>query len=366
MRENILKDIYDSIIEEFQVVDFDTSKLDQVCDDPSNEDKVKDLFFIYINWRKRFISTEKREVIYSKELRDKLSHNKKLKKIVDKIEYKFRTGEDLTPFLSKMIVNKPFEPLIKKEEYFKMTEEQKKKQSKIKRDKDILLNHFNLQHLHLDDTYNKREDKGIKFSGTLSKDKKDNDIVIRSKELLILCTTRDKAYFINITDHELFSYDTFEIMERNFTDLFKKYKVSFDEVTDFTNTDSIDMITNGVIAPLKINGRTFMFNPIALDGSDFIQRLRINDLFTDINNFYITFAERYQKKTMEDINKVKKSTIPQILYNIKIKIKDGLLFFYDEVSNITIRYIRSSESKIKIGMDEKFLNKEMASFDFNS
>ena len=100
------------------------------------DEKDDDIIVSYMNWKRRFISKKNRKVIYSNEIK-KNEKYKIYKKSIDKIEYKFKTGEDLTPFLPKGIADNPY-----------------KKSSR--KDKDIFLNAFGIHHLHLLNSY---EDK---------------------------------------------------------------------------------------------------------------------------------------------------------------------------------------------------------------
>jgi len=69
----------------------------------------------HTNWRKRFIGSGHRKVLYSKELNNNFfyKYNKKFRKTIDKIAYKIKNAESLDPFLSKGIVDNPNEDDIK-------------------------------------------------------------------------------------------------------------------------------------------------------------------------------------------------------------------------------------------------------------
>lgn len=88
MNDTLKKDFYDSIMNEFKNVEYNMKKLPPEKKEPFDFYDIRDLFLIYVNWRKRFIGPGFRKVSYSSDLRSKLDKNKKLKKVVEKIEYK--------------------------------------------------------------------------------------------------------------------------------------------------------------------------------------------------------------------------------------------------------------------------------------
>lgn len=73
-------DFYTSLINEFKSVNYNMKELPEEKKEPFDFYDIRDLFLIYVNWRKRFIGPGFRKVFYSKELKEKLSQNKKQKK----------------------------------------------------------------------------------------------------------------------------------------------------------------------------------------------------------------------------------------------------------------------------------------------
>jgi len=186
--------------------------------DPFDFYDVRDLFLIYVNWRKRFIGRGSREVFYSNELKEKLSKTKKLKKIVSKLEYKFKNYENLTPFLTKEIVNSPHKPNKSKEEFEKLSESKRKKEMLVKRDKDLLLNFFNIHHLHLEPNYSNKATKGITFTA-----KEGNK---RGEDLLYIKIYKDKVYFIDINKHNLYDKEILKTFQKNWEYLLEESHVT--------------------------------------------------------------------------------------------------------------------------------------------
>lgn len=362
MNRHFLKDMYNSILDEFDSVGLKSDKLNQICDDSYDINKVMNLFLIYANWRERFIGPGIRKVIYSTELRNKLTKDKRLKKIVERIEYKFKNNHDLTPFLTKMIVNKPYEVLKTKEEYFSLSESRQLEFNRIKKDKDILLNFFGLQHMHLDDSFNKRPNKNINFSGSISIDKNGGKSISRSKELLIVKVLRSDVYFINITNHDLFEHKTLEIMQKDFNDLIYPYEISLlQDIPEYSINDCIEMLNNGISVPYKINKKTYMFNPISVDGMKNELFDCSKRLFKELDDIYYKLNVNYRGNIIKDISNYKKSKVFQSELNIKLIIKDGLLFFYDQISGITIGYRDET-----LAYSEKVCDKNLYSYNFNT
>ncbi|MCR6732610.1 MAG: hypothetical protein NVV83_00190 [Afipia sp.] len=130
----------------------------------------QDLLIIFGNWKSRIVSAQPRQVRGSVALlANPLSKDPQYQPVLDQIIAKIETGADLKPHLSRAIRHgyKP-NPSGKKRD---------------RQDLDLLLNDWNVHHLHLSTT--------VQSDG----------FVERTGPLLFAVFTQDTAYLIDIVDH---------------------------------------------------------------------------------------------------------------------------------------------------------------------
>ena len=345
-------DFYTSLINEFKSVNYNMKELPEEKKEPFDFYDIRDLFLIYVNWRKRFIGPGFRKVFYSKELKEKLSQNKKQKKIVEKLEYKFKNAEDITPFLTTMVVNKPHVAPLKKDEFEALSSEERKKQMRITPDKDLLLNFFGIQHLHLEEYYNNRANNGIKFTA--------NSSFQREKTILLVKVEKDRAYFLDINEHDFYNRNILQIMKNNFEHLLKPFESTLVSVPKYSNEEAIDMLKLGINVPYDIDDKTYIFNGISTVGTSNSDFLKSKFFFKEIKEYYNAIVNK-KDLILNEINKSNHLIEKQTELEIGIVIKKGLLFFVDKISKYTIKIEQSG-----MYLSEKYCKLGFHSYDFNS
>ncbi|WP_160036290.1 hypothetical protein [Paenibacillus sp. An7] len=150
-------------------------------DNSLNSSQISNLFF---NLNRRFVSARKRRIFVSKEFKCPPEYEAALEAIIMKI----KSGNDITSHLSTR---------IKKINY-----------------KDLLLNDWGIHHLHLDTT--------------LIPEGKNKEFVKRTRDVLFVKFELDKAFLIQILDHNSFpDIDLLRIMHNNWPDIMSKYKTPF-------------------------------------------------------------------------------------------------------------------------------------------
>ncbi len=329
--DNVLKkDFYDSIMNEFRNINFNMNELPQEKKEPYNFYDIRDLFLIYVNWRKRFIGPGYRRVVYSKELQSKLSKNKKIKKIVNKLSYKLTNNEDLTPFLTKMIVNKPHVPSKSKDEFENLNEEQRADELRIKGDKDLLLNFFGVQHFHLESNYNNRTHNGVTF--TVGENYK------RGKELLYAKVDKDIVYFIDMNEHNLYDRNILRIIKNNWNHLLQPFESDLSYVSEYTDDETIELIKNGINPPCIIDDKTYIFPPISVAGTSNMEFFQTKDFFKKIQESYVDIMTLKKEIILNKIQSLNKNFVKNTHLEVHVVIKDGLLFFVDTISSTTIKF----------------------------
>lgn len=347
-----MTDFYISLINEFKSVNYNMKELPEEKKEPFDFYDIRDLFLIYVNWRKRFIGPGFRKVFYSKELKEKLSQNKKQKKIVEKLEYKFKNAEDITPFLTTMVVNKPHVAPLKKDEFEALSSEERKKQMRITPDKDLLLNFFGIQHFHLEENYNNKAKNGIKFTV--------NSSFQREKTILLAKVEKDRAYFLDINEHDFYNRNILQIMKNNFEHLLKPFESTLENVSKYSNEDAIDMIKLGINVPYNIDDKTYVFSGISTIGTNNSDFFESKGFFQEIEEQYTNIVNK-KVLILDEINKSNHRLTKQTELKIGIVIEKGLLFFVDKISNYTIKNERSG-----IYLSEKYCELGFHSYDFNS
>lgn len=134
-----------------------TFKLNNISTSSLDPDE---LYLQWLNIRRKHPLPHARKVIFSKEIKNKLSDNSELDELVSYFKEKFEIGEDISGHLSKTIYQADHW--------------------------DILLNHWNIYHLHL----NKRE------ADTLSQMSKN-----RAEYLLFVIIREDDVLFLDVRKH---------------------------------------------------------------------------------------------------------------------------------------------------------------------
>ncbi|WP_304545983.1 hypothetical protein [Sulfurimonas microaerophilic] len=260
-----------------------------------------DLMHSYINWRKRFIGYGRREVIMSDELRNNplYKKNKKLQKAVNKLAYKFKNAEDLTPFLSKGVVDYPVNDAKK-------------------RDIDLMLNAFSIHHFHLGNEREKTKKQGINFTK-------------RRDELLFTWVDKDKVYFINIYPHEFpYKEDIFKIIQNNWEYLIKPFEMQGISGIDHYSEDTTKQLLNAHLnSSIEINGKFYIVSGIALSGHSIDWTRNIYGLFDQINKCEnALFLNKH--KILFELNSKLRLNLTDI--NLQIVIENGMLFFLETQS----------------------------------
>lgn len=256
----------------------------------------------YINWRKRFIGYGRRKVLMSSELQNNslYKNNKKLQKAVDKLAYKFKNAEDLTPFLSKRVVDYPIN-------------------DKKKRDVDLMLNALGIHHFHLGNERENTKKHGIHF-------------IERRDELVYAWVNKDKVYFINIYQHEFpYKEDIFQVVQNNWEHLLKPYEMKGITDIDHYSEDSTKQLLNKHInSAIAINGKYYMIGSISLTGHSSDVMFDTYSLLDTINR-YETVLLSNKNSILKELNAKLHLNLKDI--NIQIIIENGMLFFLEQQSN---------------------------------
>jgi len=354
MNDILVKNIFKEIASEFKSVEFEAQEIPEEKKDLNN---LSGLFLIYLNWRKRFISRKPRKVLYSKELMIKLSEKKEFKKIVNKIEYKIKNCEDLTPFLSKTIVHKIGmleEKVDVSKKKMKMSKKKMKMLRKNKDFQDTLLNFFGIHHLHLENYLSKTATKGINFTCDKSGE--------RNKSILHVKIDGDTVYLLEMNEHVLFDENVLKILKNNFVNLLDKYKNETLTDTKKINYSSVvEWAKKGIIYPCNIDDEDYTFNT-TVAGTSFEDFFKGKKYLKEIEEKYLSINTS-KNILINKINKTRKINEKINSLTIKIIIKNGLLFFADEISKI-IFLVKDKEIDIVQGND--YLSLQSSSLDFNS
>jgi len=277
-----------------------------------------DALFVYRNWRQRFIGPGSREVFYSKELKNNPSFkNNNFRKVIEKIEYKLKNYDDLTPFLSKGIADHPI--VIPNN-------------PNNEKDRDLLLNSFGIHHLHLGSGFENKEKFGISF-------------LKRGNELLIAYVQKDKVYFIDILEHDVFPYEKkiFTIMQNNWPELLKPFEMEYliDIQPKPTNNEMKDLVKLHINAAVEINNKFYSFGTQTMNGYNTNGRFDIISFIKQINQDVVLIEGEKNKIKSELIKKIKKN-IENL--DLHIVIKNGLFFYVEEQTKATI-YLDLKENK---------------------
>jgi len=252
-----------------------------------------------------------------------------------------------------MIVNKSHVPNKTKEEFENLNEEQRRREMKVKADKDLLLNFFGIHHLHLENNYNNRATKGIKFTI--------NENFERGKELLYAKVDKDKVYLIDINNHDLFDNDILRIIKNNWNHLLEPYESNLSYISDYSDAESKELLQNGINAPYKIDDKIYVFLGISAIGTSHTDFMDSKNFFNEIQKYYNEIVNLKKEITLNKIKQLNKSIVKEKNLQIHIIIKDGLLFFIDKLSKSTVKL----EDK-EIYISNQYCEIGYHMYDFNS
>jgi len=299
----IEQNIKESINDEFRTVGVEI--------DPNKT--IHEFFLAYMNWRSRFLKQTPRKVLYSKEIKQNADF-KKFKKVIEKIEYKIKNGENLDSFLSTGVVHSPY----------------KENGTSKDADKDNYLNAFKIHHLHLGENYTAPK-KGIAF-------------VERHNELLYIMSKPDKVYFLDISPHDFGNIEVFKVIQNNWDELLAPYEIRGALGVDQKITDSENiqqLLQAGITTFVPINGKIYAPGFLTTSGhnGDMVRNIqRIIDFFNELPK-HLDITKEYE-----------------------ILVKDGLLFINNKTDDETIWFngqFNSTKAKGKCAL-------QMHIFDFNS
>lgn len=308
---NFENDIRSSILKEFakygQQIDTDIDLLNVIHS--------------YTNWRKRFVGYGRREVLFTKELKNNplYRQNKKLQKVVNKIAYKLKNAEDLTPFLSKGVVDYPLNDIRR-------------------RDIDLMLNAFNIHHLHLGNDREENMKYGVQFTK-------------RKDELLFARITKSKVYFINIYKHDFpYKEDIFKVIQNNWEHLLEPYEMrDIIDINHYSEDATKQLLKKHCNTAISINGKYYMIGSVSMSGHSNNGMFDIYSLFDIINRYENIFLLN-KNQILYELNSKLHMSLEDI--KIQIVIENGMLFFLEKqsnrciVMNSTLNYIISYDACI--------------------
>ncbi|ULO00187.1 hypothetical protein [Campylobacter molothri] len=177
----------------------------------------KDYFAEYLKEIYFSIPPKPRKVFISKEIKER-TLNKKIRKTINKIEYKLKKGEDVNPFLSKRLNNN-----------------------------DKMFSSFGIHHFHL---------------GEYLKNKQEYD---RTGDLLYCFLpyyNNDSIYFIDVLPHKQWcNQELFDIIQKNWPDVIDHIKSPLKNDILYTNENIKDLRDNGInIMPCLKTGEIIIPN----------------------------------------------------------------------------------------------------------
>ncbi len=221
----------------------------------------------------------------------------------------------------------------------------KQKEIDKQKDRDTLLNAFNIHHLHLG-TYVKNPEYGINFLN-------------KQDEILAIYIKGDDVYFVDIFDHKLFPYKgkIFSTIQKNWEYLL--YKCDGDDYEPKCTEDDIkSLIESGFNVAVEINGKFYLLSNISMGGYNSIQFFESKNIIKQINN-----VEQFIKDNEVNIlNCINQHGVIINHLQIGLKIEDGLIYFIEEQTN---KAIKVDFSENKISLNTSVIN-GYHTFDFNS
>ena len=190
------------------------------------------LLIIYMNWIDRFIVPRKRQVRYAPSFWNDpraIAHKEAVLRIAEKIE----SGADLTPHLSGQIHTHGYVP--------------KRPPQKVKGpewgDKDFALNAYDVHHLHL----GKSSDKKGRVS--------------HGRDLLYACFERDNATFLLLGDHKSFD-------DGSLARTAAAWRGRGTVHTPYSDEERKELHRHGITTIEFVDGRAYIGSGLASDGTD--------------------------------------------------------------------------------------------------
>ena len=242
---------------------------------PISYKDVDELLEKYVNVKFKLVRRRPRKVFYSSELRKKMV-NEPYFNVLKKVEKKFKNGDDITPHLSRTVLNLD-EP-------------------------DWLLNDWNIRHLHLSD---KKDDPNDTFYS-------------RSDHLLFFYLhfppKDDYVYFIDVRPHieshpshpnyPLWVRDELlEIIQKNWPQLLKPYefKTIINSVPKRDRKERKKLREAGIISSPVIGGKVYCppGGGVTTKGTGIIQRMYVDGILKRIYDWKNKFPKSSLKKHSE-------------------------------------------------------------------
>lgn len=273
------------------------SKFGVACDTSKS---FKETLLDYSNWRRRFIKQVPREVFFSKEIKTNAKF-RLYKKAISKIEYKFKNGQDLTPFLSTQVVNSPL----------------KANSKSSSSDKDVFLNAFNIHHLHLNTQYQWKPTKGITF-------------IERSSDLLFVMIKQDTVYFLDIEKHNFGNVNLFRIVKNNWEHLIQPYELKglLPLSQNYRSDEEISkLLKGGVSQNVNIDGSVYALGLLATSGHNMDWSRYLKSILQAIDSLYKELL-----LNQDAIEQKLNISIP----TYKVSLNSGDLFVQEEKSGLYI------------------------------
>lgn len=234
--------------------------------------------------------------------------------------------------MTKQIVFKPYIPSITKEKFEQLSNEDRELEMKVKGDNHLL-------------------NVNVVFEINLIKD----------RELLYIIAKKDMVYFIDVNSHNLYNKEILVVIKENWEYLIKEYESTMQFVTEYSYEEATELFKKGININIKINDKSYIFPPISMVGTSNMEFFYSKKFFVEIQNIYDEMMIIQSNNILEQVNNlVKKNSVQKVL-EINIVIKNGLLFFVDNISRFTLKLddkeIQISKNYCQIGCH---------SYDFNT
>ena len=321
LSDKLIKNLTESIKKEFQL--YNVYIGDNI--------KFKSLIYKYENWRKRFIEKRKRKVLYSKEIYQN-DNFIQYQKIISKIEHKFKNAEDITPYLSKGIVDNP---------YIQNSRSNSK-------DKDLFLNAFGIHHLHLGKKFEERDKNGINF-------------IERTGDSLYILLKNNEVFFIDILMHDFYNEDLFRIIKNNWNHLLEPFKMSYDppQSNTMTNDNKKKLLKVGINMIISIDNDTYALSELAMDGSSSEDIYFVSSILKELEYFEEWLISN-NDLVLNEIQKLSGKYIDKI--NTKMIISNGQLFIVEVNTEVTLVINGNSDEVVFL---KDYCPENSYSFSFN-
>jgi len=139
----------------------------------------------------------------------------------------------------------------------------------------------------------------------------------------------------------------------------EEYKSEMRNITEFSEEEAWEALKNGINIPYKINNKTYMFLGITAIGTSSNESFQSKQFFQEVQKQYIELTITRKNYLISKIKKINNNIMTNI--DIHICIKEGLLFFIEENSKMTIKF---EEDNLYIS--PKYCEIGYHSYDFNS